>query len=153
MITGITGKASFTCKKCGTVYSLKGDDFDFNAESGSERGMGNETQYISEHEFECAVCKQKITLTFEVWEYPVGVINYTTHTASGASKVKSEFHFVQSSDDDAEEENTRVVGAVAGGAILGASLGGPVGAIIGGIIGGVLGDSVNKTKKGGGSNG
>jgi len=153
MITGITGKASFICKKCGTVYSLKGDDFDFNAESGSERGMGNEIQYISEHEIECAVCDQKIMLTFEVWEYPVGVINYTTHTASGASKVKSEFHFVHSSDAAAEETNTRIVGAAAGGAILGASLGGPVGAIIGGIVGGIFGNSVNKSKKGGGNNG
>jgi predicted RNA-binding Zn-ribbon protein involved in translation (DUF1610 family) len=154
MISGITGKASFTCSKCGEAYSLEHDDFDFNAESGSEKGMGVETQYVSEHEFECDECGQEISIKFEVWEYPVGAINHTTHSATGANNVESEFDFIYSPEEPSEEdENNRVVGAVAGGAILGASLGGPVGAIIGGILGGILGDSVNKSKKEGGKNG
>jgi predicted RNA-binding Zn-ribbon protein involved in translation (DUF1610 family) len=154
MITGITGKAEFTCSNCGKEYSLEHDDFDFQAESGSERGMGEETQYVSEHIQQCDSCGQEIAIKFEVWEYPVGIINYTTHSSNGASNVSSEFDFVYSKDEEeGEEENGRVVGAAAGGAILGASLAGPFGALIGGIVGGLLGDSVNKSKKGGGKNG
>jgi len=46
-----------------------------------------------------------------------------------------------------EEENSRTLGAAAGGAILGASLGGPAGALIGGIIGLWLGETVNGEKR------
>jgi predicted RNA-binding Zn-ribbon protein involved in translation (DUF1610 family) len=153
MTTGITGQSKFSCSKCGTEYSLKNEDFDFQAESGSERNMGVETQYVSDYEQSCDSCGQEIKITFEVWEYPVGVINYTTYTASGVSNVESEFSFICSDKEKSHDENSnRLLGVAAGGAILGASLGGPVGALIGGIIGGMLG-SVNKSEKKGGKNG
>ncbi|PLX95653.1 MAG: hypothetical protein C0620_03875 [Desulfuromonas sp.] len=108
MISGITGKATFSCSKCGAVYSLKRDDFDFNAESGSERGMGAETQYVSEYEVECNDCGQEISIKFEVWEYPVGAINHTTHSVTGANDVESEFDFMSSPEKSSgEDENNR----------------------------------------------
>ena len=154
MIEGISGQATFCCGQCGKSYSLTENDFDFQAESGSERGMGEETQYASEHEQVCESCGKEIYVKFEVWEYPVGIVNSSTHTETGASNVESDFDIIHSPEEqEQEEESNRVVGAAAGGAILGASLGGPVGALIGGVIGGILGDSVNKSKKGGNDDG
>jgi len=154
MIEGITGQANFCCSQCGKTYSLGKNDFDFQAESGSERRMGEETQYASEYEQTCESCGQEICIKFEVWEYPVGILNDSTHSETGASNVEHEFEIIHTSEEpNQEDESNRVVGAAAGGAILGASLGGPFGALIGGVIGGILGDSVNKSKKGGGDNG
>jgi len=150
----ISGTASFCCSKCNASYSLGDDDFHFQVESSSERGMGQETQYISEYVNECESCGQRIHIEFEVWEYPVGVINLIQKSEDGVVNTKCEFEFISSLDESNHEEgSTRVVGAVAGGAILGASLGGPFGAVIGGVIGGFLGDSVNKSKKDGINNG
>lgn len=150
----ITGKASFYCSKCGTKYSLKQEDFDFQAESCSERGMGEETQYAFEYQRQCDSCDQDIEIKFEVWEYPVGIVNdIVVESHAGASNVKSEITFDHAEDKEPDDENNRLIGAVAGGAILGGSLGGPFGALVGAFVGGVLGDSVNKSKKDGGENG
>lgn len=154
MTVKVTGTATFSCSKCGQQYTLKADQLDFQPESSSERGMGKETQHVSEHEDYCNSCGQPMSIRFELWEYPVGVVNYSTHSESGASSVRNEFHltYVDSVVSN-DAESSRVVGAIAGGAILGASLGGPAGAIIGGVIGAMLGDSVNKSKKSGGAGG
>lgn len=69
------------------------------------------------------------------------------NTEIGASNVEGEFNDIHAPEGSGKESN-RIVGAVAGGAILGASLVGPLGAIIGGIIGGISGNYVNKAKKG-----
>lgn len=152
MNTGIRGSADFSCSQCGKRYSLHGGNLEFYAESGSERGMGDETQYVSDFGMQCSNCGNPISIKFEVWEYPVGVVNYISHSETGASDVDCEFDITYYPDSD-DESSTRVVGAAAGGAILGASLGGPFGALIGGAIGALLGDSVNKSKKGSQGNG
>ena len=150
MIEGITGSASFRCSNCGHVHSLHPEDFDFSAESGSNRSMGQETLYVSYHNQACDHCGQEIEIRFEVWEYPTGIVNHSAHEATGATDVSDSFYYQHVPDTYVVENgNNRVVGAAAGGAILGASLGGPAGALLGGIIGALLGDSVNKSGKGG----
>lgn len=154
MTVKVTGAATFSCSKCVHQYDVEAEQLDFQPESSSERGMGTETQHVSEYEEHCRSCGQPISIRFEVWEYPVGVLNHSKHSESGASSVRSEFQLTHvDSVVSKDDESNRVVGAIAGGAILGASLGGPAGAVIGGFIGAMLGDSVNKSKKSGGRNG
>ena len=152
MSNHIKGHATFRCGNCGEKYSL--NDFDFNPESGYGRGMGSETQHISIFEQTCDKCNYDISIEFEVWEYPEGAFNSASSLSTSATHINAEFDFVGYDEGCSnEEENTRVVGAAAGGAILGASLGGPFGALVGGVIGGILGDSVNKSNKAGDDNG
>lgn len=150
MSEGIKGTASFQCSNCHHEYKLSSEDFDFEAVSGSERGMGEETEYVSDFHSFCDECGQGINISFKVWEYPAGAINLEDHSETGAVNVQYDFQILHFSDDNSESQN-RLLGSAAGGAILGASLGGPFGAIAGGIIGVFLGDSVNKSKKGGGN--
>ena len=151
MAEEIKGTVSFQCAGCGSDYSLTSDEIDLDTVGGSERGMGAETLYASAHHLDCDSCHQKITVHVEISEYPVGVINNVTHSEIGASNVVCDFEYVYSLKAPPENEN-RMIGAAAGGAILGASLAGPAGAVFGGLIGAVLGKTVNKSKTGG-SNG
>lgn len=50
MIKGITAKAYFSCSKSGEEYELEIDDLEFQAESGTMRSMGEETQYVADFE-------------------------------------------------------------------------------------------------------
>jgi hypothetical protein len=150
MSDGILGKAKFKCKNCGCIRNLNNEDFTFDSESSSQRNMGEENQYSACIEIPCDECNQDISLNFSVWEYPVGIINDSDESAIGADILESNFDIYHRPPDEDEEDNSRVMGAAAGGAIFGASIGGPIGAIIGGIFGGIIGDSV---KKGGNKNG
>lgn len=68
----------FKCKNCGTINTIS--DFeallDFEAISGSERGMGQETHYQSFQPFLCKRCDDEIKVWFNIWEYPIGSHNF-----------------------------------------------------------------------------
>lgn len=55
---------------------------------GSERQMGPENHYEATHEFECPNCDDKIFGSFNIGEYPVGVINYTEVELEGAQVIR-----------------------------------------------------------------
>jgi len=150
MSDGIIAEATYVCSSCGHEHYLRKGEIAFEAESSSERGMGEECHYAAYFDLPCDNCNQDINLTFDVWEYPAGIINYTNHEASGAEVLSADFDIYHRPPAPQKEsdDNSRVLGAVAGGAILGASVGGPFGALIGGLIGGLIGDSVKKGGKG-----
>lgn len=151
MSDGITAEVTYVCSRCGHIHNLKQDEISFDAESGSERGMGEECHYVAYVDLPCDNCHQDIHLKLEAWEYPVGAINDTSHEASGAEILDVDFDiYHQPPEPEESDDNSRVLGAAAGGAIFGASIAGPFGALIGGVIGGLIGDSV---KKGGKDNG
>lgn len=147
MSGGIWGTIKFKCSRCGEQHSLASKEFKFEPVGETDRQMGMETEYVAEIDLLCNSCQQPINLRIDVWEYPSGAINHVDHSGSGLSELEYQFD-VSSKTNDSENQN-RLVGVAAGGAILGASLGGPPGAIIGGILGLFLGDSANKSKKGG----
>lgn len=149
MSDGIIAEALYVCSNCGHEHSLSKDEIVFEAESGSERGMGEECQYAAYIYSQCDSCNQEIRLKFEACEYPIGILNNTNYEAFGAEILEVSID-IYHRPPEPEEDNTRVLGAAAGGAIFGASVGGPFGALIGGIIGGIIGNSV---KDGGKKNG
>ena len=90
----ILGTASYRCDKCGASYRLNHDDFDFKVESTSDRQKGVILhQYVSEFDDICDECYNRINMTFRVWEYPKGIINYTKNDSNGAKILKSHFEF------------------------------------------------------------
>lgn len=96
----IVGSATYKCTKCGAKHYLQRADFKFDAQSGSERQMGAETQYVVEIEEPCHNCDQDIRLEFEVWEYPAGIINYTNKQSEGAEILDSSFEIEHEPDED-----------------------------------------------------
>lgn len=109
MSDGITGKATYKCNNCGAKHYLHDEDFYFETESGSERGMGDEVQYSYEREEECHNCGSDIQLKFEVWEYPVGIINMTNEDASGAELLESDFDIYNAPPQEEHEETVKLV--------------------------------------------
>lgn len=109
MSDGIEGKATYQCSKCGAKHYLHDEDFHFEAQSGSERGMGEEVQYGSELETECHNCGNEMHLKFDVWEYPVGILNMTDEDASGAEILESNFDIYHAPPQDEFEEPVKLV--------------------------------------------
>lgn len=109
MSDGITGKATYKCKKCGAKHYLHDEDFHFEAQSGSERGMGEGIQYGYELETECHNCGNDINLKFDVWEYPVGILNMENEEATGAEIIESDFDIYHAPPEDEFEKPIKLV--------------------------------------------
>lgn len=83
-----------TCDNCGHSIEVDGDDIDWEWEciDGDERSMGIENQYIAEHYIDCPECGNEVHITFNVWEYPVGVYNNSDIDIDGGS-LETDFDF------------------------------------------------------------
>ncbi len=149
MSEGVVARAKFYCSHCGAVHELDKDDIYFECIGGSDRGMGDETQYESNILESCSECGCQYHIKLEVYEYPTGIINYTSESADGVDDLNVSYDYFHERPEPDDSDSSRVMGAAAGGAIFGASIGGPFGALIGGIIGGIIGDSVAKGDKNG----
>ena len=71
------------CKKCSKLYKISPDDFGKPKTNSDERSMGYETQYIWKYEFNCDQCENELKITIEVYEYPIGILNYKEFHAEG----------------------------------------------------------------------
>lgn len=105
----ITGKATYKCIKCGAKHFFQDEDFHFEVESSSERGMGREIQHSFESDYVCHRCDNRIHLRFDVWEYPVGVLNTTTEDASGAEILESDFEIYRSPPKDSLDKSANLI--------------------------------------------
>ncbi|TDA64177.1 hypothetical protein E0765_05555 [Sulfuricurvum sp. IAE1] len=105
----ILGNATYKCSNCGAKHYLRPDDFYFESESGSERGMGTETQYVAEFDEPCHKCANPIDLKFYVWEYPTGVINYTDEESSGAEVIDSGFNIYNAPPEESYHEAIELI--------------------------------------------
>jgi len=99
----------FRCGYCRQENSVPGKNlfFDFEAISGSERSMGEETQYQAIQSIGCFNCGNEMDVTSEIWEYPVGTHNYDRisidkgqilQSPDFVSKFWDEYHSSQESD-------------------------------------------------------
>ncbi len=113
MSDGITGKATYKCESCGASHYLHNEDFHFEVESSSERSMGEEVQHSYALDEKCHNCNSNIHLKFEVWEYPVGIINMTNEDSSGAKVVESDFDIYHASPQEEHGEAIELVKSLA----------------------------------------
>jgi hypothetical protein len=81
----------YKCDNCNKTHQVDIECFDleYDCVDSSERQMGEENQYEAMYEFECPTCDNKIMGTFSIWEYPVGVINYTEVVLDGATVISA----------------------------------------------------------------
>jgi hypothetical protein len=71
----------------GSEYEINSQELDWNSVDGCERGMGVETQ------FEATVNHPELgELTWSIWEYPEGVVNYR-ETNAGRHQIINDFEY------------------------------------------------------------
>lgn len=95
-------------EKDGIIVIRKDEiDWSWEGEYSDEREMGDEIVYEHEEQIECDNGHQ-ITVTFRLWEYPAGIVNYTEIECDGGEIVE-EFDFSDTIEfQEPEEEDTCV---------------------------------------------
>lgn len=78
-----TGVAVIEHKDTKVQYQIRAEDLDWQQVGGSERGMGAEYQYSADVEH-----PELGLLTWNIWEYPVGVENSKDVEAHGHEVVQ-----------------------------------------------------------------
>jgi len=90
------GIITYTCGNCGDSDEIPVEDFSIECTGGSERGMGAESVYELLYEFECPQCNHDISLSFDVSEYPIEVLNFVINNSSGATtEGEPEFEYLR----------------------------------------------------------
>ena len=78
------------CEACNSIFEIDLEDYDLSWEvvESEERGMGTELHHQAVLDIECPDCEAPITLTLNVWEYPMGIFNNDEIDREGAIVVK-----------------------------------------------------------------
>ncbi|REG91111.1 hypothetical protein [Flavobacterium aquicola] len=78
----LTNIPEFKCKKCLKNFEIEIDDFETDTYS-YERSMGNENQYNWNYIGNCPHCDNDLEISFDAYEYPVGMLNYEDSELTG----------------------------------------------------------------------
>ena len=99
MIITVTGPARITHASTGVSYEIETDELDWDATGGSERQMGPESEYqaIIEH-------PELDTLSWSVWEYPAGALNYVAYDV-GPHQLVSDFEISLEHEPEFDSED------------------------------------------------
>lgn len=75
------------CDTCDRLFEVDPYNFNFDWDSSyvDDRSMGREMEYESYEVCRCPFCGKQIDLTLQIWEYPVGIINYQNIEIDGGS--------------------------------------------------------------------
>lgn len=84
------------CNNCNEVIEV---DADLEFIDSDERQMGAEIFYSSEIEDKCPICGSAINITLNVWEYPMGAVNYQEELCEGVEILEEPEYDPFSSDD------------------------------------------------------
>ncbi len=78
MLVETSGTATFRVEATGEVVSVAASDLDWDCQGDGERGMGPELVHTANFDI------SGLTVTWSIWEYPVGVENHSdTDTPNG----------------------------------------------------------------------
>jgi restriction system protein len=80
----ISGTAELSCNQCTNTFGVDAWDIDLSPTGSEERSMGPEVFYDSVTALCCPKCGSEIELTYELSEYPVGIVDYQEVQATGA---------------------------------------------------------------------
>ena len=82
----VKGKLVVECGKCKRQHTINAGSLDWDCVEKTERAMGAESRFHSEHEIECN-CEVKITIEADIWEYPIGALNADDYRVSNGKIV------------------------------------------------------------------
>jgi len=72
----------FKCKKCFKNFEFDLDYYETDIYT-YDRNMGNEYQYHWNYIGNCPHCDNDIEISFDAYEYPVGILNYEDSDLTG----------------------------------------------------------------------
>ena len=76
---------TIVCSKCRHKKIISNDNFEYDVDAVDERSMGPEFQHSWKlEEQECEKCHKNFSLSIDMWEYPIGCINYQEVQIEGA---------------------------------------------------------------------
>ncbi|MEB3181372.1 MAG: HEPN domain-containing protein [Nostocaceae cyanobacterium] len=98
------GIAKLTIPETGEVFEVSPDDLDWESYcADSDRGMGAELHHYATVVFESEQEDYQVEATWNIWEYPIGAINYTNTEVEGGELLQ-DFDFYQLPHEDYTDE-------------------------------------------------
>lgn len=97
----ITGCADFVCKNCQGAYSYDAEKLNFCTDPNADTGVDEYSKYLSELKTYCKNCASELSISFDVWEHPAGIVNYVAYSERGIKSLSYEFdivYFVESEE-------------------------------------------------------
>ncbi len=105
-----TGIAKLIIPETGEVFEVSPDDLDWDSgSSDEERGMGMEYHHYATITFESKQRDCRIEATWNIWEYPVGVINRTKPEVEGGKLLQNFDNYQLPHQDYVDEEQLEAI--------------------------------------------
>ena len=82
------GQLEIKCDKCGHIITIDCHDLPFDVVETQEGNMGTEKCHSADYEFDCPHCGNKISIKYDIWEYPDGSINNVDIEITGGTVVQ-----------------------------------------------------------------
>ena len=106
-----TGVATLRVRETGEVLTVTPDLLDWDQEGVGERNMGMEARYWAEVELESPSTKKAYAVTWQLWEYPLGVENTKETEVPPALELISDFEYrLAHAPDSGDEEGASFEG-------------------------------------------
>ena len=96
----INGYVSFICNSCNKPHTVESQAFTFKEDTSPESENDEYIRYISQVDMPCASCSNKALISFDIWEYPEAVVNYSYYSVEGANDIECEFTIEHYFDDE-----------------------------------------------------
>ncbi len=82
------GQLKVKCNKCGHINTIESDDVFFEVDT-TNRSQGVEKCHSSKIEIDCTKCGADISIEYNIWEYPIGIINKVEINIEGGTQVSA----------------------------------------------------------------
>ena len=103
----IRGYVSFVCSRCAKAHNIEAQTLTYKEDTSPEAEEDDYIRYISQVDTVCASCRNDMLISFDVWEYPEAISNYSYYSEVGANIIECEFTIEHFFDDAiAKLENT-----------------------------------------------
>jgi hypothetical protein len=102
MSTKIIGNVSFVCTACRHPHAIDSAALKFTEDTSPEAEEDEYIRYVSSLEKLCQSCGKPVSVQFDVWELPEGVVNYSYYSEVGLGEIQCEFNLEYFSHDDTD---------------------------------------------------
>jgi hypothetical protein len=105
----LSGYVGFGCNRCGKTYNIDASVLTFKEDTSLEAEEDEYIRYTSRVDTVCDACGNDLLISFDAWEYPEAISNYSYYADVGAKEIECEFTIEHFFDDAiAKKENTLV---------------------------------------------
>jgi hypothetical protein len=102
----ISGYVSFICSCCNKPHTIEAQTLSFDEDTSPASEEDDYIRYISQINTACKDCNNVLQISFDVWEHPEAISNYSYYCEVGANEISCEFtieHFFDDAKDKLED--------------------------------------------------